>query len=1070
MVTDPARDAWAHRSPFVGRTHELAELRRALDDAYERRTRVVLIPGDPGIGKTRLANEIAEEAAQRGAAVLWGRCWEGGGAPAYWPWVQVLRACSTHESVDPLIAGEAAALERRLAPDTRRQATPEPRVEPTRFDLFDETTRLVRHLAASGVAVIVLDDLHAADEPSLHLMLFLARELRNASVLVVGTYRDAATRQSPALARHLAALSRESRVLPLRGLSDAEVGEFVAALVEAPPPDTLVDELCRVTEGNPFFLDEIVRLWRAGKGRNVPDRLPIPDQVRDAIRYRLEPLGDAILNVLRVAAVLGREFEQRIVERLVAADAAPSVYRCLTEAVAAGVVHEMPTQLGRYRFSHALIVDTLYADLGSPERAAVHCAAAAGLERLYAAALDAHAAEIAEHHLRAGRSGDAHSAVAFALRAGRRAMRVLAYEDAAYWFERADKVMDELGAEPLAQAQVWLDIGEAHRLAGSFAQAAPAFQRVVAVARRHGLREAFVEAVLGIGQVAAETGVVNANLVALLEQALTWLPEEDSAVRVRLLGRLAVALYFSPSDPRRELASRDAVAMARRLDDAGVLTVALRTRHFSLWKPGAAEERLALAREMLRLGERIGDVEAQFGGLNWGVIDQLELGQIQAAREDLAAYGQLAAEHHAPREQWNVTLLRSALALYQGDLSSGEYLAKTAFALGDRWEVANAAQFLSVQTFILFRELDRLQELEGSVRTLVERLPNLPVWRCGLALLYAETGKREAAQRELALLAAHDFADLPADANWIPALCLLAEIAAATKDAARAQTLLDLLRPHSGCTSVFGTGAACAGSVTYYLGLLAATVGKTDEAASWFAAAEHTHTEAGAFPWIIRGHVAEVEMGLRFGVAVDAPLARLHAVLDGLVLPRLQRQVEEIEASLRERRKPGPAAIQFEQAGEYWSLHGTGEPFLLQDTKGLRYLAHLLRHPRDEFGAATLQQLGEGHSKTRIDAAVCAERAELEVLQSELAEAVSFNDLGRIERTRAQISDLARRATSRSEAEAPAAEKARLNVTRAILAAVRRIRAQDEVLGRYLATNVHTGSVCCFQAGPWPPK
>jgi len=321
----------ASRYNFVGRERELTELRQALAEAEAGRGRLFLISGEPGIGKTRLAEELGNEAASRGMRAVWGRCWESGGAPAYWPWIQVIRTLSSStdsagrrlvfesehsasmvETVAQIVPELYASAPRPIKPPVTSRVDP----EQARFRLFDSMTSLLKAFARLGSLVIVLDDLHEADLSSLTMLRFVAREVTATGILIIGTYRDIEVQRSPELSQHIGDLSREARLIPLVGLSQAEVAQFYGFSSGQAPDDELVSKLHAATAGNPLFVDGIVRTLiadrDAGFGTPSSEHLKIPHTLREAIHRRLAALSDETRALLRVAAVIGNEFETEI--------------------------------------------------------------------------------------------------------------------------------------------------------------------------------------------------------------------------------------------------------------------------------------------------------------------------------------------------------------------------------------------------------------------------------------------------------------------------------------------------------------------------------------------------------------------------------------------------------------------------------------------------------------------------------------------------------------------------------------------------------------------------------------
>src|SRR5580698_5993903 len=454
-------------TPFVGRARELAALTTDLDAAVSGRGRVVLVAGEPGIGKTRLAEELAPRATARGAAVLWGRCWEGAGAPAFWPWVQIVRRYVQVQAGDPTSLrhdlGFGAAEIAQLVPavhDCVPDLPTPPPLEPeaARFRLFDSLTGFLRTAAARRPLLLLLDDLHWADVPSLALLRFMSRELEGTGPLVVGSYRQSEVGQGHPLLAAVADLTRgQHRWLLLGGLGQRDVASFVALVAGGEPSAELAAEVYRQTDGNPFFVTEVVqllasqgRLDPAARGAAVLGR-GLPEGVRAVVAERLGHLSDDCRRILEVAAVVGRDFELRVLQPASGLDT-ERLLVLLEEAEAGRVVGAVPDGLSRWRFAHALVREVLYEGLRAARRVHLHRLVGEALEVVYAADPGPHLAELAHHLVEAapGSEETAAKAVQMATLAGRRALEVLAWEDAAELFERA-----------LAALELLLAVGEA---------------------------------------------------------------------------------------------------------------------------------------------------------------------------------------------------------------------------------------------------------------------------------------------------------------------------------------------------------------------------------------------------------------------------------------------------------------------------------------------------------------------------------------------------------------------------------------------------------------------------------
>jgi len=434
---------------FVGRQRELREILAAFSDARAGRGRLVLLTGEPGIGKSRLADELAAHAQAGGATVLWGRCWEAGGAPAYWPWVQALRTYvrdRDHETLRRQLGAGTSDLA-HLLPDVRDlfPDVPEPHdleSEGARFRLFDAVATFLRNASDEAPLVLVLDDLHVADAPSLLMLQFVAGGIGEARVTLLGIYRDPDPDRNGEEDVRLTDLSRTASVrVALRGLAAADVASYVRSTADLEPPPSVVDAIVRETEGNPLFVGEVVRLLAA---EGLIDRpvhaswhLTVPRGVRDVIGRRLRHVSPECIDILTLASVLGREFGLDALERL-SGRPADELLAVLDQAAAARVVAEVPGTTARLRFAHALIRDTLYDGLTPARRLALHRSAGEALEALYGRHPEPHLTELAHHFAVAAPAGDVEKAVAYAHRAGARASELLAHEEAARLYELED--------------------------------------------------------------------------------------------------------------------------------------------------------------------------------------------------------------------------------------------------------------------------------------------------------------------------------------------------------------------------------------------------------------------------------------------------------------------------------------------------------------------------------------------------------------------------------------------------------------------------------------------------------
>jgi DNA-binding CsgD family transcriptional regulator len=968
----------AATSTFVGRERELEELRIHLAETGAGQGRLLLLVGEPGIGKTRTIREMAAEAHRDGVLVLWGRGYEGDWSRPYGLWVEVLAGYTRSLGAERLreMLGPSLGLLARLVPGLtdERPEGPLGASHQERFGLCDAVATLLLQASAEQTVLLVLDDLHWADRDSLALLSFVARELQRPEpvagprLLLVGAYREEDLGQQHPLEDVLAELKHapDYERIAIGGLGESEVAQYLVAVTGHDPRPSVVRRIHVETEGNPFYLRELVR-HLLEEGRPLGDdlgpaaesdeaELSVPEGVRRVVARRVARLAVGTRAALGVAAAFPRGFEPRVLRELLD-QGDDALLDSLDEARRAGLIRAVTGRPGLYRFVHALTRHAVYDELSASRRARLHHQIAETLERLHASDLESRLSDLAYHHAEALPVGDAAKALEFTIRTGDRAARMLAYEEAARHYERGLRILDletalesapELAKDgspsfdaDLRRCDLLLALGETRRRAGHGALAKPspakrALLEAAEIARRlrpriggheAGLRLA--RAALAYRGVMVDAGAVDAVRVALLEEALDGLDDGDSGLRARLLARLATELYFADQPERRVALSREAVAMARRVGDPAALAYALETSHLARWGPDNVAERIAITDELLGLAEAVGDPELMLLGQGWRVPDLLELGEITAVDAAIAAHARLAEALRQPFYRFNSTMWRAMRALLSGRLAEAEELSLQMLAIGRQMQDPDAELLFGMQIFALRREQGRLGELEGAMRVLVARYDVMPAARCRLAYLYAALGREQAARAELDRLAACDFADLPRDLTWLSSATLLADACAMLGDARRAEPLYALLLPYAERTVVVDHAIACGGAVSRSLGLLAQILGRGEEAGRHFEHALGLHERLGAGPLLAWTRFEYARMLLandgraeaeRAGALLDQALDTAHE----MGLAELQAQATALRAVA------GPPA---RAAGARWAPSngrpagaGAGEP------------------------------------------------------------------------------------------------------------------------------------------------
>jgi tetratricopeptide (TPR) repeat protein len=727
---------------------------------------------------------------------------------------------------------------RERLPDLPPPPTLEP--EQARFRLFDSVTTFLKNASKLQPLVVILDDLHWADKPSLLLLQFLARELKDASILVIGTYRDMELGRQHPLSQTLGELSRQglSARIVLRGLAEQDVARFIEMTTGIEPTEKLVRTVFQQTEGNPFFLSEIVRLLVVEGQLEHPEARAsssthIPEGVREVIGRRLDQLSDECNRVLTTASVIGREFSLDVLEPL-SEISGDQLLELLDEAMAARVINELPQSVGQYSFVHALIRETLYDEISTARRVRFHRRIGETLEKVYSNNPDSHLTELAYHFFQASPSGNSDKAIDYAIRAAKRAISLLAYEEAAVQYEHALTVLElQEQVDEKQRCEMFLALGDAQKKAGTSAKARESFLQAADLARQLRAPEQLARAALAIGtSLSAAIGKVDDVQVKLLNEALSALGDSDSSLCAMVLAHLSAANYYTP-----ELGgpfSRQALEMARRVGDPMAQMVALHSRHIALVASVDVKEKLAIATEILRLAEQAGEKERMLRGHYLRILNLLELGEMPAVDEEIEAYSQLATELRQPLYLWHIPFYGASRALLEGRFQDCERLAREALAIGKRAQDITAPMFFEVQMTSLRMVQDEVEDREDAIKHFIEKYTKIPGERAVLANLYCRLGRREDAKREFEQVAADDFGSLPRDGSWLVTTATLSYVCSYLGDASRAATLYELLLPYAGRQLVTGSAPVGCGSFSRYLGILATTISRWEDAVMHF--------------------------------------------------------------------------------------------------------------------------------------------------------------------------------------------------------------------------------------------
>jgi class 3 adenylate cyclase/tetratricopeptide (TPR) repeat protein len=874
---------------FVGREHDVERLEQLWKEAAAGEVRVALLAGEPGVGKTRLAGELAGTVHAEGGAVLAGRCDEDLGVP-YQPFLEALRYFVEHVPPDGLReglgrhGGELVRLVPELGERLRDLPAPlrsDPETE--RYRLFDAVAAWLASASGEAPLLLVLDDLQWAAKPTLLLLRHVVRSPEPKRLLVVATYRDTELDHDHPLLAVLADLRRQGSVerFSLLGLDQSGVAAFVAqASGQALDDDAL--SLARAihleTEGNPFFVREVLRhltetqaVVRRGdvwSTRLPVEELGIPEGVREVVGKRLARLSEEANRVLRMAAVVGAEFEPELVRAAGAFDE-EELISALEEATAARLVIESASR--RYRFAHALVRDTLYNGLSAMRRVALHRRVAEGIEAIHAATLDDHLPALAHHWARASApAAETHKAVAYATRAGGRALAQLAHDEAATYYRQALDLLPADGEADGQHVELLISLGEAQRRAGDPSHRDTLLE-AAQLARQRDDADALGRAALANtrGHLTTNVGIVDDAKVAMLEAAIAAVGDRALPSRARLLATLGLELVFS-GDWRRCLAlSDEALALARSLNDPETLASVLVARFFPAQVPDLLEERLANTAELLTAAEAASDPALATTAHLLRGRAAFEASHLEEAQRSFDTADRLSAELGQPALRYRVVYPLASWHIALGRFPEAERLISEAREMGHASGQPEADRHSAWQLWCLGFAQGRLDDEVISLLEAEASRVHLPMNDSLLALAACEMGRDHEAR---AALDRHTSTPVPFNLWWLLATTNWAAVAAHLGDTTHAERLAALLRPYAGqAVPLMTLPTPC---VAHSLGLLSTTLGRYDEAETWFPTAAATHERLGAAHWLTLTRLEWARMLLARRATGDAERAR----------------------------------------------------------------------------------------------------------------------------------------------------------------------------------------------------
>ncbi|MDG4808093.1 AAA family ATPase [Micromonospora sp. WMMD1120] len=1070
---------------IIGRDHPVALLRAELDRATTSHGGLVLVTGEPGIGKTTLVTSAAREARQRGALVLGAACWDSDSAPGYWPWVQVLRGLRrsaddwavARQSAEPSLAallGETSNDDLRRLSDV--WASPDEggdAADQEAFALYDAVTAALVAVSQRRPVVVVLDDLHWADPASLRLLGFAAQHTWFERLLLVGTYRDAEVESGEHPLRPLLMpLVAKATTITLTGLAREEVAALMARTAGRQPDADLVDEVHRRTGGNPFFIEQTARLWHADEAIDA-----IAPGVREAVRRRLAQLPAAVVEALTVAAVLGREFHRQVLAACVAAPAA-QVDRLLDRAVTARLV--IARGGGRFSFAHDLVRETLYDGLVDDDRQAVHAAVVRAVDDLRELADRLIPADLARHAYLAGPALDPARVTTLLVAAGRDAFARLAGDEATVHFRRALEVVED----PAQRVRILVEFAEGHyrhadreevvRLLGEAARLARSLDDPVLLAR-------VALTVNRARQVQTAHSTETAELVREAYRRL--IGEPDAAATV---GTLIADLITATE------------TIARRGQDDEALTFSLWARHDTTWGLGTAPIRAALTAEIRDVARRTGDRETELWATSLRWVALLELGDPRFV-EEFTSFVTAERQGDFARHRIAATVDRGIIAAFRGNFTEAD---ERYAVLNDHME-PGTAEFGFMGHHLRWSRL-LLQGQHAEADALLDGLAptDYPYRELLRAITAAERGDDEAAVRLTdGIEAATITYPRPVAPLW---LLLRAQAAAASGDPARCDAARAALAPHAGEWAVGLFGCDISGPVDHWLAVIDVAQRRWDDAVAGFTAAHDSADRLGSRPWslLARTGLAQALAGrgnpcdtatltaLRADLAREATALGMTQVLDRLtaatpVGATVSAGAAGFAAPVQvPPAAPPPREYEFRRDGPVWQLAYDGVVVHLPDAKGLHDLHLLLSRPGSDVPAVELLDPAAGPELVAArrmgadpvldDEAKARYRRHLARLDEAIDSAAARDDARRVSALDAERSALldelraAAGLAGRSRRLGDEAERARKTVTARIRDTLRKLDERHPALAAHLRDSVSTGTTCRYLP-PTPP-
>ena len=829
---------------LVGRESEKQSLSEAYEEARQGSGNIALIRGEPGIGKSCLASTFAEAIKDESTWVVYGQCHETLGSPPFWPWLQILRNLQLTD--DSLGLSPAAIFGDLAAADKQQQSRPSSLlssdVGSEQFLLFSKISNVLAQYASQRTLILVIDDLHWADKSSLLLLSHICRRLSQQAMLVIGTYRDIEITRKHPLFESLGDIGRQAnlRRIALKGLSEQDVSGFIENTVSQALTPEILKSLYEKTEGNPLFVSEVARILQQADFNQAGGQMSIeiPEGIQEAIGRRLNQLSPQCNELLPLAAVIGRKFGLPVLSQLLPESEQIGLLETLEEAVSRGIIEQRQNTVAEFQFCHVLTRDILYDELSLAQKITLHRRVADALVQLSDGDSEVSAGEIARHYYNAIQGGQSDAAVDYAIEAAEHAIKLAAYDEAREYYELAMDVFN-LDERRYAKrkAEVYYHIVECVHAVGSTTQVtADACELALGAARQTQQYEIFALTACRLVFVERRPRRSNEGL-KVIEEALSYLSEDDLLTRANLLAYHAMSLCFNGRRGDAERVAFEALAVAQSCGDKLVLCNSLCMALLVLrGRPEKLSERIRLGEQAVALAIEISESTGHLPILNdpreWLIMTYQELGDMDRVTALIQQLETSIEQVYSFKGDYFCAGANANQALFEGRWQQAETLIEAASELGARKLDGSAEGVYGVQMFMLNRELGRLPMVQGALKRMLAN-DNNAIWAPALLATYTELGLLDEARDIFEQLAANDFRPLGEGELFLTCLVYMIEACVELNDTDRAGALYQRLVPYSGQMLPHAT-AVSHGPADLYLGMMSSLINNLDEAQQLF--------------------------------------------------------------------------------------------------------------------------------------------------------------------------------------------------------------------------------------------